>query len=240
MFSAPANRRVMRVMLLPGILAFGGALACERNDDERDTDAPRQVTTEGVNKSPSTVPWAIVALGHHSENAFDMVKTGDWKGAQAAVDTLETAVDSLPSSADSDVIADVRATLDSLSSAVGAKDRATGIVTANSLTNHGANLSMPYSPQIPAPVTLLDYYGRELEIWAARGDISRLERVRSAMREVWGDMEPQVEQRGGAAAAVDFGRLMERLEAARSPADFASLATPILDEVDKLEAVFTR
>ncbi len=240
MLSAPANRRLMRVMLLPVILALAGALACERNDDERDTDAPRQASTGGVDKSASTVPWAIVALGHHSENAFDMVKTGDWKGAQAAVDTLEAAIDSLPSSADRDVIADVRATLDSLSRAVGAKDRATGIVTANRLTHHGATLSLPYSPQIPAAVTLLDYYGRELEIWAARGDMARLERVRSAMQEIWGDLGPQVERRGGAAAAVDFGRLMERLERARSPADFASLATPILDDVDKLEAVFTR
>lgn len=227
-------------MLLPVILTLAGALGCERNDDEPNADAPRQASTGDVGQPAATVPWAIVALGHHSENAFDMVKTGDWKGARAAVDTLEAAIDSLPSSADSDVVADVRATLDTLSRAVGAKDRAAGIVTANRLTNHGATLSVPYAPQIPAAVTLLDYYGRELEIWAARGDMTRPERVRSAMQEIWGGLGPQVEQRGGTAAAVDFGRLMERLERARSPADFASLATPILDDVDKLEAVFTR
>ena len=40
-------------------------------------------------------------------------------------------------------------------------------------------------------------------------------------------------------AKTHLSRLIAQVEAAQSPADFGKLATPVLDEVDNLEKVFT-
>jgi hypothetical protein len=52
-------------------------------------------------------------------------------------------------------------------------------------------------------------------------------------------VRPQVELKGPA-EAEKFGALVARVERARTLKEYARLASPVLEEVDHLEAVFTR
>jgi hypothetical protein len=190
-------------------------------------------TSAGV-ASPATgsVPASIDAIGHHGENAYDMVKAGNWIAARASADSLRPLVDSLPASA---TIA-----LRELNQAIANKDQRTALRASNRLTQLGALLSEPYHPAVPAAVMLLDFDGRELEIWAAAADRTRLRETASAMRRTWNAVRPSVEARGGRTEAASFDALVARVESAVTPADYARLATPVLDAVDTLEQVFTR
>jgi hypothetical protein len=111
---------------------------------------------------------------------------------------------------------------------------------ANILTRLGADVSRPYKPAVPVEVTLFDYYGRELEIWASARDEAKLRSTVEAMGTTWRGLRPQVVGRGGPGAAARFDSLVKAAESAAGVDGFARLATPILDEVDNLENVFTR
>lgn len=111
---------------------------------------------------------------------------------------------------------------------------------ANHLTELGAQLASGYQSQVPTGVVLLDYYGRELEIWSEAGDLAKLRSTSADIRRTWNALRPQVAARGGTAEASAFDALVSRVGAAATPPAFAAVATPILDAVDGLEKVFTR
>ena len=217
------------------------ATACGAGQDAGRTDSaasmnPAPLATPAISAGTVTVlgsvPAGIDAIGHHGENTYDMVKAGNWAGARASVDSIRPMLDSIPASA---TIA-----FRELNQSVVNKDQRAALVASNRLTQLGAVLSQPYHPPVPTEVMLLDYDGRELEIWAAAGDSVRLRQTATAMRRTWNAVRPRVEARGGTAEASSFDALLGRVEAATAPTDFARLATPVLDAVDTLEQVFTR
>ena len=65
---------------------------------------------------------------------------------------------------------------------------------------------------------MLDYYGRELEIWSATENIAKLKTTASEMRRTWDAVRPSILSRGGT-APQKFDALVARVEAAKSPSD---------------------
>ena len=237
---------MMRPLNFVGAAALFTVAACRGGDSSARDGAPpvnaagpattssttRSTSTGAVGPAVGTVPASIDAIGHHGENAYDMVKAGNWAAARASADSLRPALDSIPGAA---TIA-VR----ELNNAITNKDKSAALRASNRLTQLSALLSEPYHPAVPAEVMLLDFDGRELEIWAAAGDRTRLGETASAMRRTWNAVRPRVEARGGRGEAAHFDGLIAQVEAAVTPDDYARLATPVLDAVDTLEQVFTR
>lgn len=203
----------------------------------RDTSAPATPGTSVASSPVSTVPADIEGIGHHGENAYDMAKLADWPKATASLDSLERAIVAGTNGTGDSA---VRSAVTELRRAIAAKERRAAMIAANRLTEVGARLSVPFAPVVPADVTLLDYYGRELEMWAATRNTEKLKKTGAAIGETWEGLRATVEQRGGRAEAKVFGDLVQRVREARAAAEYGALATPILDEVDKLEAVFKR
>ena len=238
------------VIGLGGMLILLTNAGCSKNDSVADTSQSVPSTTLPASATkPDPVPTSIAGIGHYAENAYDMGKASDWTGARAATDSVRAAVAALPntgaaSSEDaSALIADVALATDSLARAVGLRDARETMLSANRLTELAARLSDPYGPRVPANVTLLDFYGRELELWAAAPNGTRDTRLRetaSAIRRTWEEVEPQVIARGGVTEAARFDSLVTQVAAAENRAEYAQLATPLLDQVDFLENVFTR
>jgi hypothetical protein len=57
------------------------------------------------------------------------------------------------------------------------------------------------------------------------------------MRQTWDDLRPAIESHS-AAEAKTFDGLVARVESAKTPAQYAREATPVLNEVDTLEKIF--
>ena len=87
---------------------------------------------------------------------------------------------------------------------------------------------------------MLDYFGRELEVWSAAKNFPRLRESAAALRNTWVAVRPRVVARGGVAESAKFDVLVKRVGAATTLDAFALCATPLLNEVDVLEAVFRR
>ena len=110
------------------------------------------------------------------------------------------------------------------------------MVEANQATLIAANMTAPYAPRVPVEVTRLDFYGRQLEIWAETGAAARLDSATRGVRHEWDAVHPAVSARGPAVARR-FDALVTRLERAGSPAEYRRLAQLELAQVDDLERV---
>jgi hypothetical protein len=232
------------------IVAFSmiGSSACSRDTPGagRSTDAAATHVPAAPSPSASAastagdaVPPSLADAGEYAENIYDYAKTNDWKNADARLALLKTAVKQLRTlipkeSAEGDRIEKDAATLDQ---AVTARDQRAATRAANQVTRDVADMTAMYKTPVPAEVTRLDYYGRELEIWAEAGNGEKLQATARAMRRDWDVLRPAVEARSPA-EAEKFGALVAKVEKAQTPAEFAPLAKPVLDEVDNLEKVF--
>ncbi len=223
------------------------ASAC--SDPARDkTGIPPGAGAASASVQADPVPPAVTQVGHHSENVYDMAKISDWARARASTDSLQSAARLLPvNDAQAEVVRALRdkvmATADSLDRAVTARDKENAMLSANRLTQLGASLAAPYGPRTPVGVTLLDFYGRELEFWAAtpgKPAEVHLRETASAVRQTWDEIRQQVIDRGGSSEAASFDSLVSRVMTAKTRDQYAGLATPVLDQVDFLERVFTR
>jgi hypothetical protein len=184
---------------------------------------------------------AIEDLGHYAENAYDQAKVADWTKARASVEALKAAAGRLgPAERKETALAgQLDGALSALDKAVARRDKPAAMREANLLTRLDAELSRPSKPVVPADVTLLDYYGRELDIWASARDEAKLRSTVVGMGTTWRGLRPQVLARGASAVASRFDSLVKKAESTRGVDELARLSTPILDEVDNLEHAFT-
>lgn len=232
----------MRNIVYMAVLATLAVGCKEGKEAKDDSAAPAKsvaaASTEHVADSigNSGVPKAVADVGTHGEDLYDHVKATDWTKAKVSLDSLDVAAKAL-SPAEASQLASV---LDTLHKAVAAHQRATALEAANQVTFVGAKLTEAYHPKMPADIVRLDYYGRELEIWAARKDMTKLAATSDALRKTWESVKGTVVSAGGAGAAATTDSLVAKLGAAKSAADYAKLATPILDVVDLLEKPFEK
>jgi hypothetical protein len=201
-------------------------------------------STEAAARAPGAktqkIPESLVDVGEFGENVYDLVKADGWAKATEKFDALKVAAKKLAgdikiAKADHKRLDE---TLAALGKALGAKDKLPALRAANQVTLIAADLSEPLGPQVPAAVARLDFYGRELELGAAAKDMDQLKAAVVGLRKNWDKVRAAAKAKGGDAEAKRFDALMVRLEAAKSVAEHAKLATPILDEVDNLEKVF--
>lgn len=180
---------------------------------------------------------SIEAIGHHAEDLYDHAKLQDWRTSAIDVVGLREAAALLRAG---DGMHIVQRQIISIDSAITRRDRRALMHIANDLTRQAAEMMRPYSPDVPVDVTLLDFYGREIEMAAAENDLPRLQSTRESIASTWSSLRETITKRGGEATAVRFDSVVEKLAQARTAEEFGATATPILDEVDALESVFTR
>jgi hypothetical protein len=186
-----------------------------------------------------SVPASLANAGEYGENVYDYAKANDWKNADVKLAALKLSVkqaraDVKNNSAAIDHLDENVAALDR---AVTAKDTQATMREANQVTLDVANMTTAYKLSVPVGVTRLDYYGRELEVWAQAKDENKLKATARETRREWDALRPSIEAKS-ATEAKRFDALVAQVEGARMPADYARVATPVLDEVDNLEKLF--
>jgi hypothetical protein len=254
--SRSAGASLTRALLLAGV-----AVACTSGDKKAAAPGDSAVnTTTAISTSTSTAaPWVndtivdaspasatlpseLVAVAGFGENLYDAAKAGKWVDAAAIMDSLDRAAKSLPvgvTARSADAL-ELPRVLDSLRQAVTARRRAAALELSNRVTYLAAKVSAGYHPQIPSDIALLEYSGRELEVWSTRRSASMLIRTAAELRRTWDAARPDVVRHGGTSEAERMDSLVARVASAKTAADYGRVATPILDHVDVLENLYTK
>ncbi|MDT4896926.1 MAG: hypothetical protein QOH25_2003 [Acidobacteriota bacterium] len=186
-----------------------------------------------------SVPPSLANAGEYGENVYDYAKARDWKNADVKLAALKESVKQARADVkDSSAVVDLLdGNVAALDRAVTAKDRQAAMREANQVTLDVANMTTAYKLSVPVEVTRLDYYGRELEVWAQAKDASKLQATTREMRREWDTLRPSIEAKS-ATEAKKFEILVAQVEGAQTPAAYERVATPVLDEVDNLEKLF--
>src|SRR5882762_6567275 len=206
------------------------------------TATSTQATPATANAAVNTearVPTSLSNAGEYGENVYDYAKANDWKNADVKLAALKDAVKKVRTDVKNQSAAVDRLDTDAaaVDRAVTAKDRQAAMQEANQVTLDVANMTTAYKLSVPIEVTELDYYGRELEVWAQVKDATKLQTTAHEMRRTWDSLRPTIAAKS-ATEAKKFDALVAQVDAAKTPADYTRVATPVLDEVDNLEKLF--
>lgn len=221
--------------------------AAEARERESEANAPGQRDPRHPPRygemRPGVVPPSITNTGEYAEDIYDAASAGNWAAARSRFPELrraaaETARTAVPHAGAQE--AQLESSVNALDRALSDRNRFAAMQEANRITLIAANLSERFHPAVPADVARLDYYGRELQIYAAKDNVRELRMTVDEMQRTWSRVRPEVEARGGLREARRFDSIMAQLETARNPAAYRRLAMQALDEVDRLEAVFMR
>ncbi len=235
---ALAGIAIVAIAFIVGIWGFFGKTetTVKTNASGQIPNAPPENPVSKPAIVADKVPASLIDAGEFGENIYDAAKIGDWKLANTKLNDLKIVAEKI--NAEKIGSANFEATLGKLEKVVANKDKNTSLIEANQMTLEVANLTAKYNPTVPVEVVKLDFYGRELEIWSAAQDESKLRETAQMIRQNWDAVKAKIEAKGGKKEAAAFENLVVKIEAAKTPADYAKLATPILDEVDNLEKVF--
>jgi hypothetical protein len=239
-----------RAMFLLGLLAACGWLmsGCVRGTGNVQTPpqtapAPAQRTQAPPNPEQlqQPPPPALEQLGEHAEDLYDQLQAANWTKAAADYAWFKTGLQELektpgpaPQSRQ-----DITAAVGKLGQEIKAKRQQAAMAAANRVTWLVMQTSSSYKLPVPIAVGQLDYYGRELQVWSLSKDKQRLATTVADLTKTWQSLKPQVLARGGHQQATQFDKLVAQLQQTTDPGALNKLATPILDEVDNLEKVFS-
>jgi hypothetical protein len=186
-----------------------------------------------------SVPTSLSNSGEYGENVYDYAKANGWKNADLKLAALKGEIKKVRTDLgnQSAPVDGLDTNVAALARVVAAKDRQATMREANQITLDVANMTAVYKLSVPVEVTKLDYYGRELEVWAQAGDASKLQASAREMRQTWDSLRPTIEAHSKT-EAKKFEALVAQVESARTPADYMRVATPVLNEVDNLEKLF--
>jgi hypothetical protein len=190
----------------------------------------------GVKAHGESTPTSLANAGEYGENVYDYAKANDWKNAGVKIAALRDAVKNVRADITDKgaVINQLDEKVATLDRAVTARDKQSAMREANQVTLDVANMTAAYKLSVPVEVTRLDFYGRELEVWAQARDANKLQATASEMRREWSALRPSVEAQS-AIETKKFDALVAKVDSAKTPADYAHASTPVLDEVDNLE-----
>ncbi len=196
----------------------------------------------GMTTNTNRVPTSVSQVGEYGENIYEAAQANNWTQATAKLTALKDAAKRLDNESrinenpNEDKLDGAIAALDN---SVPAKNQLATMREANGVTLLAANLSQPFNPQVPVSLVKLDYYGRQLEIGAATKDMTQLQETAKDISQTWNALRPAVESHGGSAQAHKFDTLVTQVKAASSATQYNRLATPVLNQVDNLEKVFS-
>ncbi|MEZ4417067.1 MAG: hypothetical protein R3E10_15045 [Gemmatimonadota bacterium] len=187
------------------------------------------------------VPVSLQAAGHHAESVYEQVFSDQWSAAKTFADSLAQDLDDMDRQgvAATTARAELRTSFAGLDAALITRERFVALDGANEMTRVVAELTEMHHPSVPTEITLLDYYGRVLQIQSERDDRTALATGVDGLRLTWDAVRAKVVARPqGAAAAADFDALVLLAESTAEPTAFADLSVRILDAVDVLEQLF--
>ena len=230
------------------LVFLAAATACGGGKRTAATDSATANSAMLTNTAPSTVPApaasasgsvppVIDSIGAYGESLYDEVKAGRWAKAQHLTDQLTSAAKEVPNM-NSTCVVELTSLVDSLRATVRAHQQHAALVQSNQVTRLAAEMTRPYTSLMPLEVLLMDYQGRELDVWSAAKDVPRLKQTTADIRRTWDALRPRIESRNHMERVRTTDAIVSRIEAAKTPAQWGAAAKPLLDEVDELEKVF--
>jgi hypothetical protein len=183
------------------------------------------------------------SLSESAEDIFTLALGGKMERVGKKLDTLKknaAAFAYVQDEASSILLPRLGRTIADLERALATKNRLDTMRFSNRITLIAATVAVPFRPSVPTEVSLLDYNGRELEIWSEVKKMDKLSGIVIRMHLAWQTLMPKLIEQNRIKELRRFSDLMGHLELARAPEDYSRLSRQVLAETDVLKAIFLK
>jgi hypothetical protein len=191
----------------------------------------------------NSIVTTLDALSDSAEALFSLAQAGKMERLRKNLDSLKkiaATIDNLQGKEALILLPRLRSTIDDLEKAVTGKNRLEIMRFANRITLIAATEAIPYAPDIPTELSLLDYNARELGIWSEVKLTDKLSSIVIRMHLAWQTLMPKLIEHHGEKELRRFSEIMGHLELAKNPDEYSRLSRQVLAEVDTMKAIFTR
>ena len=181
------------------------------------------------------------SLSGTAEEVFSLALTGKMERVGKKLDLLRrnlVAFDYIQDETSSILLPRLGRTITDLENAIAAKDRLETMRYSNRITLIAATVAVPFKPSLPTEVSLLDYNGRELEIWSEVKKTDKLSSIVIRMHLAWQTLMPKLIEQNGIKELRRFSDIMGHLEQARVPEEYGRLSRQVLAETDIMKSIF--
>ncbi|MBW4507854.1 MAG: hypothetical protein KME64_15260 [Scytonematopsis contorta HA4267-MV1] len=184
--------------------------------------------------------YSLNQINQYTENTYDAVKRKDWTQAQANLSQLKKTAKVIAFKfKDTNIFLNkLNHRITKLDKAIKQQNRQSAMRYCNQVTLVTTKMEMHSQLKVPIEITLLDYYGRELEIWSPTGNIVWLHKTAANISLTWSKVRPSILANAGASQADKFDKLIIDMDKASSSNEYSRLANKVQDEVDNLEKIF--
>jgi len=183
------------------------------------------------------------SLSASAEEIYSLAQSGKMERTVKKLEALKrnaAAFDYIQDEANSILLPRLGRTIVDLEKAIGAKDRLETMRYANRITLIATTVAVPFKPSLPTEVSLLDYNGRELEIWSETRKTEKLSGIVIRMHLAWQTLMPKLIEQNCLKELRRFSDIMGRLELARLPEEYGRLSRMVLVETDAMKSLFVK
>ena len=202
----------------------------------------QSASSEGASRA-NFIETELDSMAGSAEEIFNLALSGNLERAEKRVETLKkkaAELDCIQDEAKLILLPRLKRTITDLEKALSAKSHLDTMRNANRITLIAATVAVPYKPRIPTEISLLEYNGRELEIWSGMKRLDKLSGIAIRMHLAWQTLMPKLIEKDGGKELKHFSDLMRRLEQAKTAEEYDRLSKQILAGTVTLEAVFTK
>lgn len=181
----------------------------------------------------------LATLSYNAKEIFYLARSQKWKPIDKLLHILNWSEHILQSNLNEEgtaLLPRLEKTIAEVNNSVSAKQRIDTMRNANKITLIEAAIAAEFGSRVPSNVELIDYYSRELEVWSELKDMERLSFIVIRMHLAWQTLIPQL---NNPREIKEFAEIMKRLYQAKTPEEYAHLATVVHNETGKLEKEFT-
>lgn len=226
---------VLLQALCPGLAGAAGAISGKE---------PVARPAPPVLRAGSPVLGSLESMSNCAEDIYDLAKGNRIERLGGKLEALKKSAAVVRTIQDDDSRAMLLPRLDrtiaDLDRAVAAHSRYETMLLANKVTLIAATLSVSLRPRVPAEVSLLEYNGRELEIWSELSKLEKLSAIVGKMHLTWQMLMPKLIDIGAIKEMRRFSDTMGSLEAAKSVEEYARLSRQVATAVNTMETLFLK
>jgi hypothetical protein len=183
------------------------------------------------------------SLTGSAEEIFNLALVGNLDRAGKWLDKLKkkaAALDCIQDEANLILLPRLKRTIADLEKAITAKNTLDIMRNSNRITLIAATVAVPYKPSIPTEVSLLEYNGRELEIWSEAKRTDKLPSIVIRMHLAWQTLMPKLVEYNGGKGLKRFSKIMEHLELARTPEEYSRLSRQVMVGTANMKTIFAK
>ena len=122
--------------------------------------------------------------------------------------------------------------------ALSTQNREQAMLSANDITLVATNIAAQYQVSMPMDVPRLDYYARQLQIYAEANDIGKLKATADQMKSTWQQVFVNLQSHVGPDDAKKMQTIIDRLQAAKQPSEYQAAANDAVSVVSDIERLY--